>query len=96
VPLDINDPVVATAVFGKQVENFIDSDIGSYLMRRVKDEITDATRDLTNELREPKVIDPKFITAIQDRIRVAELVRRWLGAAIEEGIAALEQIKEEA
>ncbi len=96
MPLNSSDPVVEAAVFGKQVEDFLDSPIGSYLLHCVKDEIDSATSDLVRELKKSQPADQAMIAKVQHRIRVAESVRGWLGYAVEAGLVALEQLKEEA
>ena len=96
MPLDSADPVVEAAVFGRQVEDFLDSPLGSYLLQCVRDEIDNATKDLVREMKKGAPVDPAIVAKAQHRIRVATSVRSWLGYAVEAGIVALEQLKEEA
>ena len=44
--LDPDDPKVRWAAFGKQVEYFLQSDIGAYLVKRAKQEGDEATEGL--------------------------------------------------
>lgn len=75
---------MATAVFGKQVELFWDSDIGQYLLERTLTEYNSAIEELTT-------CDPtntaKIITLQSKAIR-AEQFRGWLSQAIEDGLRA--------
>ena len=89
--LDPNDPVVSAATFGKQVEQFLRSDIGAYIIRIAKDQSDAATEKL-------KMADPYNAVAIanlQHEIKVAESVAGWLADAVRAGLQALEQLEEE-
>ena len=44
--IDPDEPLVRTAVFGKQVEDFLTSDIGDYLLQKAKHEEADAIEAL--------------------------------------------------
>ena len=89
--LDPNDPVVASATFGRQVEQFLNSDIGVYLVRVAKDQSDAATEKL--KLADP--YNPTVIANLQHDIRVAESVVGWLADAVRAGQQALEQLEEE-
>jgi hypothetical protein len=95
MPLNLSDPLVETAVFGRQVEDFLESPIGDYLVQCARNEIEQAARDLTIEMKKPGPVDPAVVERCQRRIQIAEAVRNWLGYAVEAGIVALEQIVEE-
>lgn len=90
--LDANDPVVEDAIFGKEVEQFLEGPIGAYLLKCAKDEIESAVEDL--KAADP--FAPTLIAQIQMRIAVPERVLTWLGDAVRAGLQATEQLREEA
>lgn len=90
MPLDPDDPKVRWAMFGKQVELFLQSDIGSYLVKRAKQE-GDAAME---ELKQVDAFDGKAVASLQLKARVADAVIVWLGDAIAAGESAVEQLKE--
>lgn len=74
--------------FGFQVEAFIQSEIGQYVIKRAEDAVADAVEEL-------KVADPALpdgIRAIQMRIQVAERIQYWLAEAIQSGHAAQDEL----
>lgn len=87
----LDEPSVRWAVFGKQVEDFLSGDIGRYLVSKCEAESDEATSLL-------KVVHPwrtRRVRELQNRIMVSEAILRWLANAIEEGHAAVEQLKGE-
>lgn len=87
--LDPNDPIVETAVFGKEVENFLGGNIGRYLVERAEKQAEEAT-DLL------KKVSPwrrRRIQQLQNRIAVAESVQQWLADAIMDGISATRSLE---
>lgn len=91
MPLDLEDPKVRWATFGKQVQYFLESEIGAYLVSRAKSESEAALEDL-------KAVDPfdgPKVAACQMRAKVADAVILWLGDAIAAGESATEQLKQE-
>lgn len=76
--------------FGFQVEAFLQSDIGQYLVKRAEGQIDEAVE----ELKLAPADAPEVIRAIQTRIRVAENVQYWLAEAIQAGYAAQEELIE--
>jgi len=73
-----------TAVFGKQVDLFWDSEIGQYLLGH-------ALREYNTSLETLKSCDPsdsKTVARLQGEIWRAESFRDWLSRAIEDGIRA--------
>lgn len=71
-----------------QVETFLGTDIGRYLIKRSDDEVAAAVEEL-------KAVDPSLVEvvrSIQTRIRVAESVQYWLADAIQAGHNAAEDI----
>jgi hypothetical protein len=79
--LDPENPDVRRAVFGRQVEHFLESDIGQYLAQCAQADIEEATEKLCRV--DPE--DPKAIRELQNKIRVAESVMGWLADAIRSG-----------
>ncbi len=89
--LDPDDPKVRWATFGKQVELFLQGDIGSYLVKRARTEMDEAYEDF-------KVVDPldtQKVAAVQRKALIADKVISWLGEAIAAGEDAVEQLKHE-
>lgn len=89
--LDPDDPKVRWATFGRQVEYFLQSDIGSYLVKRAKQESDEAVE----ELKKVDSFDGAKVAACQLKARVADAVIVWLGDAIAAGESATEQLKQE-
>lgn len=86
---DPDDPIIRTAVFGKQVEDFLTGDIGEYLVKRAKNEIDNAVEKL-------KKINPRAnrsIQTLQNQIKVCESIAGWLGDAVISGQQAMKVIE---
>ena len=76
------DPKWETAVFGREVADFIDGDrIGQYLIDRARRDLEEAQA----KLLEVDPTDHKAIASLQLDARVANRVRGWLAQAIEDG-----------
>lgn len=88
--MDPNDPDVQTAVFGRQVEDFLSSEIGDYLVNKAKDEIVTAVE----ELKKADPYECEVVQSIQNRIAIAEKILSWLGDAIISGNQALQNLEE--
>lgn len=89
--LDPDSYLVRWATFGKQVEHFLQTDIGSYMVKRAKEESEEALEEL-------KAVDPfdgPKVAACQMKVKVADAVITWLGDAIAAGESAIEQLKED-
>lgn len=91
MPLDPDDPNLRMAVFGRQVEDFLNGDIGSYLVKCAQAEIDEGLK----ALRTVDAEDPKAVRTAQNRVEVAESIMQWLGDAISRGHAAVELLKGE-
>jgi hypothetical protein len=90
--LDPNDPEVQVAVFGVEVERFLDSTIGQYLTKR-------ATETANSALEQLGTVDPtdtNKIRALQNDVRVADYVITWLSEAIVSGDVAQQKLREHA
>jgi hypothetical protein len=77
-----DDPKVAQAVFGREVEIFIDEHpVAKYVIDRAREDLEKAHIALV----EIDPTDAPGIAALQLDARVASRVRGWLGEAIEQG-----------
>jgi hypothetical protein len=79
-----------TAQIGIEAEAFLNSPVGKYLQKRVKQEIVEAVNKL-------KTVDPcnsKEITTLQNDIYRAESFNVWLAELIITGREAEEEIKQ--
>lgn len=89
--LDPNDPDVRTAVFGKQVQDFLTGDIGDYLLKQSQEKAEEAIEEL-------KTVWPwrrRRIQHLQNEIRIAEDFQNWLGHAVASGLQAMKRIEGE-
>jgi hypothetical protein len=89
--LDPEDPAVRTAVFGQEVQDFLHSPIGDFLLKRAESQLHVAIDSL-------KVVDVENTTLIlqlQERIRLLEAFESWLGDAVVEGLTAIQIIEGE-
>jgi hypothetical protein len=76
--------------FGIEVEAFIRSKVGQYLIKRAETDITDALEGL-------KAVEPdntKAILALQHDIKRAESIQYWMAEAIQAGLQAEKLITE--
>lgn len=77
--------IVKMAVFGKQVDQFMSTDIGRYLLDRSDDEAVKA-------LTAFKTCDPTDVNTViklQNIIKQSENFRLWLDEAVTDGLKAL-------
>jgi hypothetical protein len=81
MPLDINDPQVRVAVFGEQVNQFMASDIGQYLLQCAQMDTESAAR----EMLDVDVTDMARVMAIKVKLMVAAKIESWLEEAIIKG-----------
>lgn len=89
--LDPESPDVRLAVFGRQVEDFLETDIGQYLQERASQEILEGER----LLRTVDPFDSKAVMAAQNKVVVAETLMSWLAEAIQKGQLATQLLQEE-
>ena len=87
--LDINDPLVKSAVLGSQVEQFLEGDIGKYLVGRAESEATEAM----DMLKRTAPWRKSRIQQLQNAILTAENFQKWLGQAYSEGLHSLHTIE---
>jgi hypothetical protein len=88
--LNPEDPIVRTVILGRQVTEFLSSDVGAYLMQRADDFAQEAIDALTRV--DPE--DPKAIRVLQNKIAVADLIASWLREAEAQGEQAEQHLKE--
>ena len=87
--IDPDEPTVRTAVFGKQVEEFLQTDIGDYLLQMAKNEEADAIEALIAA----KASDDT--SEIRLKIRTARWFQQWLGEAVNMGLQSLKLLEED-
>ena len=78
------EPLVETAIFGMEVQEFLGSNVGKYLVKRAEAEAEEANEKL-------KRVFPlrwRRIMQLQNEIYRAESIQRWLGDAIVDGASA--------
>jgi hypothetical protein len=91
VRLAQSDPLVEAATFGKEVEFFLQSNIGDHLIKRSEDEIQAAVAELktVSSWRRRRIQD------LQNKIQIAEKFQLWLGDAIAQGHQAIALLEEQ-
>lgn len=87
----MNNELLAEAILGKDVEDFLNSDIGKYLIGCAEQEAVEAMNELktVSTWRKRKILD------LQNRIWRAESFQKWLGELIISGRQAIQQLDEE-
>jgi hypothetical protein len=88
--LNPEDPVVRSAVFGAQVQQFLDSDIGTYLVQCADEQAEAALKELVQA--DPS--DVERVRSIQNKIKLADSVVGWLRDAIVMGEQAANSLRE--
>ena len=91
MPLNEADPLVRAAVFGRQTEEFLNSELGRFLVARA-DEQRDAAVDALKRVAPWRT---RRIRQLQNEIAVAESVQQWLADAVTEGQQALQVLEDE-
>lgn len=79
--LDPESPDVRVAVFGRQVEHFLESDIGQYITQCADAEI----QAVMTQFATVDADDYRAIRRLQVKMLVAQSVIGWLGDAIQSG-----------
>ncbi len=75
------------AVLGKQIDEFLSSDIGRYLLNR-------ADKELANAITALRDCSSEDLIKYQSDMKRAESIRAWLVDAVQEGLRALNLIEE--
>jgi hypothetical protein len=82
--IESKELLLRRAAFGKQVEQFMNTDIGKYLMHRATEEVIEAFAEFKKcDAREGKAIEK-----VQNKIYRAESFKSWLTDAVLDGVAA--------
>lgn len=90
--LDPNDERVELARFGRQVEHFLDSEIGQFMLQRAEATSEDATTEL---VKTAHTLDRDKIRDLQTLIAFGDSFKGWLIEAVQQGHAAIELLKED-
>jgi len=85
------DLALAEARFGIEVEHFLKTEVGRFLIGRAELDEREALEELG--LVDPE--DPKAIRAVQFKLQVARAVPRWIRDAIQSGRIAQATIEVE-
>lgn len=75
------------AILGKQIEDFLSSEIGRYLLSR-------ADRELANAIAALRDCSAQDLIKHQSDMKRAESIRMWLVDAVQEGLRAMNLIEE--
>lgn len=86
-----NSPILQQIDLGFQVEAFLQSDLGRYLVQRAEAQVEEAVEQLKRCSPE----DSAQIRAIQHTIQVAESIQYWLAEAIQSGLNAQQQLHDQ-
>lgn len=90
--LDPNDERVELARFGREVEMFLASDIGHFMMERARRVSEEARGKLIETAHR---IERDDIRNLQTLIAFGASFEQWLTEAVESGHAAIELLKED-
>ena len=83
---------LAKVDFGLQVQAFLRSKIGVYLVERAQREVEEHTQALKSH---PVLRDPNGAAELQMEIKCAENILYWLAEAVSEGTQLMEQMMAE-
>ncbi len=83
--MSVDELTVRRAIFGKQVDNFLGSDIGKYLMMRAIDE----SKEALQAFRTCDPSDAVQVAELQRQINQAEKFQQWLEEAVSDGLQAM-------
>ena len=89
--LDTESPDVRVAVFGRQVEDFLASDVGLYVQQCAEIEETEAKNALA--LVDPE--DAAKVRKLQNDVLVARKVISWLAEAVQKGHEAIQVLEDQ-
>lgn len=85
-----NEDLILRATFGKQVENFLSSDVGSYIIARADEERSEAMSALVTV--NPAEIEE--IRKLQSKAELAIKMKQWLISAVTDGLSALQILED--
>lgn len=80
---DVGD-LLEASIIGKQVENFISSDVGKYLIQCIEAE----EKKGYDALKAVDAERPDMVRSAQNSVALAEYMRSWLLEAVDAGIRA--------
>lgn len=80
-----NEELIKAALLGKQVENFLSSDVGRYLKNRITEERAQAI----SQFAACNPTDQSAIIRIQNQLLRADSMISWISGAITDGLTAL-------
>jgi hypothetical protein len=83
------DVTMAEARFGIEVEQFLSSDIGRYMVGRAENEEHEALQALA----QVDPIDAKKVERLQNQVWRARSIQQWLAQAVQAGLMAQHQIE---
>lgn len=86
-PAELNpqDPIVRSAVFGQQVQDFLKGEIGDFLIKKAEARLA----WLLGKLKVADPDNPYAIAKLQAEIDHLERFEAWLGTAVQEGLTAI-------
>lgn len=85
-----NQELLDQAVLGRQVEEFLLTDVGKFLLAKAEDEYIMALQSLS----EVSASDTLQILKLQSNARTASNFRAWLSEAVMSGLKAKEILEE--
>jgi hypothetical protein len=84
------DQLYEQAAFGRQIEEFLNTDIGKYLLHKAQIEAEDAMEKLV----QCDAFNTEAVMKLQNKIIQAENFRQWLGQGINDGLSALQILED--
>lgn len=90
--LDPNDERVEIARFGREVEMFLEGNVGQFMLERAYKVSADAVTEL---IKNAHTLDRDKIRDLQTLIAFGDSFKAWLTEAVESGHAAIELLKED-
>lgn len=85
-----NAELYEVSVLGKQVHDFMKSDVGRYMLQRADFEVNDAFE----KLKTCDAANVNEVRRLQNNIWVAESVKTWMAEAVGEGLRALDILED--
>ena len=81
---EVSEDVKQRVFLGADVENFLKSSVGIYLIKRAEEMVENATESLKTADAE----NPKTIRTLQHAVAIGESIQYWLGEAVNDSLAA--------
>lgn len=85
------NPLLRVAVFGEQIRDFLQTEIGDYLLKQAQHDADEAM----NKLKNTSPWRRRRIQELQNDIRVAENFIHWLASAMQAGEQATTQLEQD-